>query len=193
MNHIPDQTPPRRPRTMRGHMTVRGYRQVEHLAAHALEHAKTIQLGAGLECVTTALFSAFMFEGYLNHVGPLKIRHWEHLERLSWRIKAEILLGDLGLPFDWGQGELQVIAALFKLRDGLAHSRTETEVLEYTDDGTSGSGRGAMIPSYMRAWNELSGAERALDAVRKTCKRIHEAAGLGEWDMEPLADGFASG
>ncbi|MBX3354872.1 MAG: hypothetical protein KF724_04155 [Phycisphaeraceae bacterium] len=174
-------------------MTVRGYRQIENLAAHSLKHAKTIERGSGLECVTTALFSAFMFEGYLNHVGPLKIRHWEHFERLPWRSKTEILLSDLGLPCNWGEGELQVIAAPFKLRDGLAHSRTETQVLEYTDDGSPGAGRGAMIPSYMREWNELKGAERALDAVRKTCTNIHEVAGLGEWDMEPLADGFASG
>lgn len=178
---------------MKSEFTNRSFVLLRQVAEYSMTRALANSIATTPDCVTAAMFAALMFEAHLNHVGSLRIPHWEHLERLPWKVKASIIREDLGLPSNWGEGDLQALTKLFKFRDWLAHGRTATEQNEYEDGGDTFSFRATVAPSMLAPWRDPGFVERGLESARSVCRSIHAAAGLGDWDMELLADGIASG
>ena len=71
------------------------------------------------------LFFAFAFEAYLNHVGAEELPFWDEIDRISHEKKLTVLSKHLRFTKDLSRRPLQTILELFKLRDALAHGRTE--------------------------------------------------------------------
>lgn len=71
------------------------------------------------------VFMAFSIESYLNSIGSRHIPFWEEIERVLWRTKVNIIYKSVGQKADWGAKHLQFAAAIFKLRDNLAHGKPE--------------------------------------------------------------------
>jgi hypothetical protein len=75
--------------------------------------------------MTAAVFSAFSLEAYLNHLGATRFRCWEELERLSVDAKLSLLLENLGQSPDFSKRPFQTTKILFRIRNQLAHGKTE--------------------------------------------------------------------
>jgi hypothetical protein len=103
----------------------RTYAMLWHVAQHLLETAKTIKTGSLLQLQASAVFHAFTFEAYLNHVGSQEIESWREIEpKISYRKKLLVLSKCLKFKIKSGQRPFQTIWDLFKLRDDLAHGKT---------------------------------------------------------------------
>ncbi|MDP1713724.1 MAG: hypothetical protein Q8L41_03180 [Anaerolineales bacterium] len=92
----------------------------------ALEEAKKNEKGRFYQCMISQLFSAFCLEAYLNHIGKEKLPYWEKIERkLGPKEKLEIISHEIGLKINYGKRPFQGFDAIFKLRNLLAHGKTE--------------------------------------------------------------------
>lgn len=94
-------------------------------ADHAISDGTARPEGSFFEWMTTAVFSAFALEAYLNHLGPQRFKCWEELERLSVEAKLSLVLEDLDKHPDFSQRPFQTIKVLLRLRNQLAHGKTE--------------------------------------------------------------------
>jgi hypothetical protein len=94
-------------------------------AYHAISDGKARREGSFFEWMTAAVFSAFALEAYLNHLGPQRFKCWEELERLSLEAKLSLILEDLGKHPSFSRRPFQTIKVLLRLRNALAHGRTE--------------------------------------------------------------------
>ena len=54
----------------------RTYAILWQVARHLFETAKTLKTGSLLQLQASAVFHAFTFEAYLNHVGSQEIKSW---------------------------------------------------------------------------------------------------------------------
>ena len=96
-----------------------------HTTRHLLEVAKTLETGFLLQLQASAVFHAFTFEAYLNHVGSQEIESWKEIERkISYREKLSVLSKRLDFKCEPGRRPFQTIWTLFLLRDNLAHGKT---------------------------------------------------------------------
>ena len=93
--------------------------------------------GDPFEYLPVAIFMAFSVEAYINSVGARKILAWEHLERLPWRSKVEILHQNANAKADWGAEPLQFAQQIFSIRDRIAHGKPETVSGPVCDDSQS--------------------------------------------------------
>ena len=80
---------------------------------------------AKIELLPFVVFMAFSIEAYLNSIGAMNIDFWDELERLPWKQKVGILHKNSGRALDWGKEPLQFAAEVFRIRDKLAHGKTE--------------------------------------------------------------------
>jgi len=102
----------------------RTYAMLWHVASQLLELAKTLETGSLLQLQASAVFHAFTFEAYLNHVGSQEIEFWEEIDRIPYRKKLWALSKHLKFTFDPSRRPFQTIWVLFDLRDSLAHGKT---------------------------------------------------------------------
>lgn len=108
------------------------YAAIFHTGWHLLDMAEKHETGRLLNLQAATVFFAFTFEAYLNHVGAEEIQFWDEIERISYKNKLTVLSKQLGFAKDLSKPPLQVILELFKLRDALAHGRTETTTVKVT-------------------------------------------------------------
>ena len=108
------------------------YAAIFHTAWHLLDMAERHELGRLLNLQAATVFFAFTFEAYLNHVGAEELPFWEEIERISYMQKLMVLSKHLGFAKDLSKPPLQTIVQLFKLRDALAHGRTQKLTIKTT-------------------------------------------------------------
>jgi hypothetical protein len=112
-----------------------------------LDHAKAYEEGSLLQLQASAVFCAFTFEAYLNHVGYEEVQYWDEIEKISYRSKLKVISAHLGVKIDESRRPFQTIIELFRLRDKLAHGRT---LLFNEVDETS------TLPSHDSSWRIMS-------------------------------------
>lgn len=77
------------------------------------------------EFTPIVVFIAFSIESYLNSLGARQLVFWDEIERLPWRNKIEILHKVSEKTCDWGKEPLQFATEVFRIRDKLAHGKSE--------------------------------------------------------------------
>ena len=137
--------------------------------------------GARLNLQAAAVFYAFAFEAYLNHVGAEEIEIWEEIERISHTKKLRIIAKHLKLSLDQSRPPFQTLAELFGLRDILAHGRTRIIDVEYeTNDEPP------RLSSWrIHEWEKLT-AEKVdgyADSVHKAIEIINKARVCPDKDL----------
>ena len=68
---------------------------------------------------------SFTFEAYLNHCGENILEYWEDIDRVKTINKLNIILKTLSINLDKSKRPYQTIKDLIKIRNLLAHARTE--------------------------------------------------------------------
>jgi hypothetical protein len=73
------------------------------------------------------VFAAFTVEAFLNHLGRLKVPDWDARERrLRPGQKLKLLCVTRGWDIELGKRPFQTFRQMLRLRDSLAHGKTET-------------------------------------------------------------------
>lgn len=101
------------------------YAALFHTAWHLLDTAEKQKDGWLLNLQAATVFFAFTFEAYLNHVGAEEIAFWDEIEHISYTEKLMVLAKHLGFSPDKAKRPFQTINLLFRLRNDLAHGRTQ--------------------------------------------------------------------
>lgn len=86
------------------------------------------------DALPAIVFMAFTIEAYLNSLGARKVGIWSHLEKCPWKTKVNVLYEVVGRKADWGSPPLQFARDVFKMRDALAHGKSETVCGPVVDD-----------------------------------------------------------
>lgn len=108
------------------------YAAIFRTAWHLLDMAERYETDRLLNLQAATVFFGFTFEAYLNHAGAEEIQFWDEIERIPYKNKLTVLSKQLGFAKDLSKPPLQVILELFRLRDALAHGRTETTTVKVT-------------------------------------------------------------
>lgn len=134
------------------------YAALYHTAWHLLDLAEQSAEGSLLNLQAATVFFAFTFEAYLNHVGVEEIKFWDEIERISHVDKLTVLSKHLCFAKDQSRRPLQTMIALFKLRDALAHGRTQKLTIKKSSKSP---------PAQGSVWRLLPWESLTTDLVRR--------------------------
>jgi hypothetical protein len=160
-------------------------------AEDAISDGKADRSGSFFKWMTAAVFSAFSLEAYLNHLGAERFKCWEDLERLPVEAKLSLILEDLGKLPDLSRRPFQTVKTLLRLRNQLAHGRTER--LEEKTIQTLSPGQRPRYPAVK--WEALcteTYAERFHQDSMDVIRQLDEWAGHVNPFLFSLEEGFRS-
>jgi hypothetical protein len=159
-----------------GSTTIYTFAVLHDAALMSLEAAKRSNRYPFFECLHAIVDSAFFLEAYLNHVGPQLLRFWSSLDRLSPRLKRDVVVSHLKLKPDYKSRPWQSFELAFSVRDSAAHGRTEIIEFEGRLKRTK-DGHPRRPLSSLEKRCKLSIAENIVADARAIVTEIHEARG----------------
>jgi hypothetical protein len=158
--------------------TIFTYAYLNMAARHALEHAEASEHGRTYDCMSVILFCAFTLEAYFNHLGKEKIRSWVKIERkLGPKEKLALLLDVIKHSVDESRQPFQTLTEIFRLRDALAHGKTE----EFKYSGIQRLAANELPRDPEVFWLDfctLDNAKRCFRDTNLMISELHEHAGL---------------
>jgi hypothetical protein len=164
--------------------TVFTYVVLRDASEHALFRARERNEGFFLECMTTILFSAFCFEAYLNHLGPIYVPYWKLIDRkLGPREKLEIISDHIKFPLDFGKRPFQSFLDINKYRNWLVHGRTAKIISELEVNDISEKGIPEMELTKWEKITTLENAEKLFEDTGTMIKALDKSAGF---DRDPF-------
>ena len=106
---------------------VHTYAELWHASGCVLEAGLQNPIGSTWQYLSSIVLTAFAFEAYLNHVGPLTLDSWPSLERSSVLAKFALLAEVLDVKFEGGKKvrPMQTVHQLIGFRNIMAHGRSE--------------------------------------------------------------------
>jgi hypothetical protein len=176
---------------VRAERTVFTFAFLSAAADHALGDGKARPEGSFLEWMTVAVFSAFSLEAYLNHLGPERFQCWDGLERLSVEAKLSLILESLGKHPDFSRRPFQTVKTLLRLRNQLAHGKTQR--LQEETIQTLSAGERPQYPTV--TWEKLCTvreAERFREDSVAVIRRLDEWAGHSNPFLFSLEEGSST-
>lgn len=139
--------------------------------------------------INSILLTAFFVEAYLNHVGAVKVRSWNILEKkLSPKEKLEIISREIELKTDFSREPFQTFKQVFEIRNLLAHGKTEN--LQKTSESSVSIDDWGSLQSN---WNKKctpGNSQNWLQHMESLAKTIHGAANLDVNDFYTFSVGF---
>jgi hypothetical protein len=149
------------------------------IAEISARRAVASDTGSFFESMNAMLYAAFTLEAFLNHLGSVRISFWPVIERsLRVKEKLEVLCDVMDFAPDFGSRPFQSMTEAFRLRDLIAHGKTED--LPVGTPHKFGTMKDLGVP--MTEWESLctpAKAARVVEDAREIVTRLHEAAGLG--------------
>ncbi len=125
--------------------------------------------------VAAIVMTAFSLEAYLNFLGEKVFPIWSEIEYIPVENKMRALCTHLGITLDFGCRPHQSIRLLWRIRNALAHARSESMSVER-------EGLPPDDPEYPEAeWERdcnMETAVRLAEDVREVCDALHKKAGL---------------
>ncbi len=121
--------------------------------------------------IVAIVMAAFAFEAYLNFVGDKLLPFWGDIDSIRVAEKLSVICAHVGHPPDFGRRPYQSLHELWKIRNALAHTRTESfsvvrdglpvEPIKYPE-------------SYWETKCTFDVATKLLRDVREVCDDLHE-------------------
>jgi hypothetical protein len=169
------------------------YAHLRLMAWNAYKTAESQALGRHLHCQSAVVFCAFTLEGYLNHIGVLRVKSWNLVERkLSWTEKLEFIGRELNTTFEKGKQPFQNMVAAFAFRDRLAHGKSILDE-EFTEKHVLDDGDSYLDPEWLRKFQSLEVVKTMLQDMESALRQLQAAAGLESELLGLVAEGEAVG
>ena len=158
--------------------TTNTYVYCRGVARRTLAVAEHEKRGSFYFCMAAAAFAAFTVEGYLNHVGALRISTWRVREKeLSVRAKLTLLRETMNWSFDERKKPFRSLRALLTVRNALAHGKTETIARDVVFNRHPNDDEGYPEPD----WKLLCGLEatkRLVEDAEAMIQNLHNQSGF---------------
>ena len=125
--------------------------------------------------LTAIVMAAFSFEAYLNFVGEKLFAFWGDVEHIPVRSKLSVICKSVRFLPDYGKRPYQSLVELWRIRNILAHARTE--ILSVVRDGPPPE----PLEYPETDWEKqctLKTAKRLLDDVRDVIHDLHRRTGM---------------
>jgi hypothetical protein len=159
-----------------GNRTIYTYAYLYQAAKNALLQTKPDQKGHGYNCMSAIIFCAFTLEAYFNNLGKQKLHSWEKIERKLGPREKLALIGDiLNHPIDVSQRPFQTFTEIFKLRDALAHGKTEQFRFENIQKVFEEGAPREPEPFWMSLCN-ITSAKRCVEDTKAIIEELHKFA-----------------
>lgn len=113
--------------------TTRTYTYLYKIAETSMEEME-IEEGSFYKKITAIMFTAFTLESFLNHIGEEHCEFWNEIEKNRPLEKLKMLYLIFELDYDNSKRPIQSMKALFRIRNQLAHAKTETNKRTYLRD-----------------------------------------------------------
>jgi hypothetical protein len=173
-----------------GEHTVLTYAYMRRAALMFLDGARNSEEGRLYRLIATIVFSAFMVEAHINHIGQKKVLDWIKLERkLTQRQRIDRILRELNLDSFDGFPQYQHVSDAFTFRDKMAHGKTERNIFDSAVQTVDWNNPGNI--ELKASWENLCTVDRAAELFAG-CERfleiIHEAAGLSRHEFRSLGN-----
>lgn len=154
-----------------------------------LNLAKANEEGRIYTCTASLLLSAFMIEAYLNHLGNLRNKEWDKIERKIPKLeKYKILAEATDISFDKNRPPQKSMIELFAFRDSMAHGKTTTDIIDISLEAFPSK---SIIPAA--AWQKFATLEKAEQLLKDAItiiKELHQANGYKKDPFASAGQGF---
>lgn len=159
-------------------------------ARHMLDMAKQTTEGRLYTCIASLMFSAFMLEAYFNHLGSLRNREWDKVERKYPKLeKYKMFAEAAGVGVDLNIYPQKSLVELFNFRDSMAHGKTTTGGIDIELEIEA-----SIIPAFPTTeWQSFAtpeNAERLLVDAVSLIKEIHRACGYQDDPFAKAGEGL---
>jgi hypothetical protein len=152
-------------------------------AREALRRAQQNAGGHFYSCMTAGVFAAFTVEAFLNHLGQLRVREWDALERkLGPREKLLLLQQLLHLSVDHSKRPFQTLRDMLRLRDSVAHGKTETVTTDLVVEDPQDDSARYPEPDWKKLC-AISSVARMVEDAEAIVRNLSEQLG---WEGYPL-------
>lgn len=147
-------------------------------AKHMIKLAEDSQEGQLYSLVASLIFSAFTLEAYLNHLGKLRNREWDNIER-KYKIfdKYKLLSKCANLKVDFNVRPYSTLIRLVEFRDSIAHGKTTIERVAIDINTDEDRLPQIITKNDWQAFATLERAKQAREDVEVVIKELHSSSG----------------
>lgn len=142
-------------------------------AEHAL--ARDDKAAAPHDCLTALVLAAFAVEAYLNFAGEELCPYWDKIHRIGVRQKLGVICKIISFEPDFGNRPYESLNRLWRVRNILAHARTET--LTEEREGMPPNEIAYPQTSWEQECTQVN-ARRILDDISKLLTDLHQLTGI---------------
>ena len=168
---------------------IKTFWDLNHASSVLLEKTKEDKNGSYYTTMASIIFTAFTFEAYLNHLGNLKIKFWNEIDRIKVMSKYQVLCKEFNISIDQSRRPYQTLKKLFEFRNELAHGKSK--ILSFNKFVSENAKiRDYQPKSKLEEYCTEKNAERAHNDIHIIIKELHEKSGEGEY---PFTSGLTIG
>jgi hypothetical protein len=150
------------------------HNRLRHIALQAVKRAR--EGGGADDCLTAILFSALVFEAFLNALGTGVIRGWPLIERkLAPQEKLDLLAHRLEYGPDFGARPFRTIRELMRFRNVVVHAKPERTIREVEGEGHDICRQ--LEPDWVKMCN-VDWAGHAVEDIDEAMNLLFERSGL---------------
>lgn len=165
-----------------GQITTHTYAYMHNAAKFMLTLAEKDTKGQLYTIVGTLIFCAFTLEAYLNHLGKLRNKEWDEVERKYSKFEKYRLFAKADqIDFDGFRTRPYItLKELFEFRDRLAHGKTTEETINTTVNFIDGHLPSLHADADWKSFATIEKARIAVSDVEQIIKELHRANGYSE-------------
>ena len=150
-------------------------------AKFMLKIAEESEEGRLYTLVASLIFSAFTLEAYLNHLGKLRNKEWEKIERKHSKIEKYKLLAEAAeIKYNFSVHPYSTLKELFSFRDRMAHGRTTEEVISTCIDMHEKHLPQIHAKNDWQVFATLETARQSIKDVERLIKELHSMSGYSD-------------
>ena len=147
-------------------------------AKHMLKLAEESREGQLYALVASLIFSAFTLEAYFNHLGKLRNKEWDEIERKYPKLeKYKLFATATNINVDFNVRPYCTLKKLFEFRDRMAHGKTTTERLSICIEAYEDPLPQFFSENDWQAFATLDTARQAIKDVEVLIKELHTSSG----------------
>jgi hypothetical protein len=147
-------------------------------AKYMLKLAEESEEGQLYTLVASLIFNAFTLEAYLNHLGKLRNKEWNEIERRYSKIEKYKLFAEAAeIKFDFSVRPYRTLKELFFFRDRMAHGRTTEEVISTCIDMHEKRLPQIHAKNDWQTFATFETARQSIKDVERLIKELHSMSG----------------
>jgi hypothetical protein len=161
-----------------GRQTTITFVQMHTGAKHMFQLAEANENGQLYTLVSSLVFSAFTMEAYLNHLGKLRNKDWDEVERKLPKLeKYKMFCKVAKLKVNLNVRPYLTLVRLFQFRDQMAHGKTTADEIAFELEAEGKKIPHLKVENDWQSFAKITHASEAIHDVEHMVKELHVALG----------------